>query len=506
MSSARHSTTSPSHHLALRRRWLSAAVASACCIAGPASAGSYLEDLLNATPAGGWVRANLNTLSSVFITDPSLIRPEGSGMMNDPASVVHAWSSVAWDSKRQNLLLWGGGHASHSGNEMYVWQGATGTWTLGSLPSRLEVATDWDKVATGTEPPHLVVDSAAPQASHTYESNLYLPVNDRFVTFGAVAYNDAKNFKARDANGNIVLAGPWLWDPAKADATKVGGTTGSGWNPLTQGGQMWTNRVGQSDWVGPGAPAVIDFNFINNTTAYRQENGHDVVYITANGGGGWPTLYKFTAGNLAAGERDSWQIVGVSANAYSFQASGTIDALNNLYVHTTTPSNNGFDLNVWDLSKSGMGNLDVGIRLVRADGTDFVISDQYAINYSDADGFLYLWSGQAGTVYRTQVTRNADGSLATTWTVDVLSSATTAQPVGNFWHGVMGKWQYVAGLNAFVALDEYAADPNNPLDAGVWFYKPTSVSAVPEPATWAIWLSGLALLGGAVQARRRRTD
>ncbi|WP_395703455.1 hypothetical protein, partial [Aquabacterium sp.] len=76
---------------------------------------SYLVSLLDSTPVGGWVQANTTTFSSVFVTDPSLIPPSGS-FHYQPGAVVTAWSSFAWDSTRHDLLLWGGGHASHSGN------------------------------------------------------------------------------------------------------------------------------------------------------------------------------------------------------------------------------------------------------------------------------------------------------------------------------------------------------------------------------------------------------
>ena len=436
-----------------------AAAAVASLTAGPslAATSSYLQDLLAATPVGGWVRANTTSFSSAWVTDPALKPGDADAMIYSPGAVVTAWSSMAWDSTRGNLLLWGGGHASHSGNEMYVWNGSTGAWGRGSLPSKLEIIYDWNQP---TPIPYLVVDSKAPQAAHTYESNLYLPVSGKFITFGAVAYNDAKNFKARDANGNIVLAGPWLWDPVKADPNKVGGSTGSGWNPSTPGGEMWTNRAGQADWLGPDAPPSFDFNFVNNTSAYRTEKGRDAVYITANGGGGWPNLFRYTVGDLNNGGRDTWELVGSSSfSAYTFQSSGTIDDANNLYVQTTTPSNNGFDLHVWDITRAGAGNFDKGIRLVMENGDDFTIDLTHGIDYSGSDGALYMWGGDHGRVFRTRAQYNLDGSLATTWTVEELGDAGATQPVGAHVYGVMGKWQYVDELGAFVALEEMNGDP-----------------------------------------------
>ena len=86
----------------------------ACGQAG-ASTHSYLQSLLAATPAGGWVKANTNQFTSAWAIP-------GQGGLTDqghanPGSVVAAWSGFAWDSTSHDLLLWGGGHATYRGNE-----------------------------------------------------------------------------------------------------------------------------------------------------------------------------------------------------------------------------------------------------------------------------------------------------------------------------------------------------------------------------------------------------
>src|SRR5687768_14430919 len=115
---------------------------------GQASADTSFErlsSLLAETPQGGWVRASTNLYSDAWAT--------GADAAPGPTStVVSAWSSFAWDSTRGNLLLWGGGHGNYVGNEMYVWDGATGNWGRGSLASRID--------SKG-----FIVDNAAPQSA-----------------------------------------------------------------------------------------------------------------------------------------------------------------------------------------------------------------------------------------------------------------------------------------------------------------------------------------------------
>jgi hypothetical protein len=210
------------------------------CQAGVANAYdmSYLRSLLDATPIGGWVQANIGLYSSATATGASRMPLQS---YTNPASVVIPWSSMAWDSTRGQIYIWGGGHANYIGNEMHVWRGTTGNWSLGSLPSRIE------QVYSAADPNRtfLVVDDAAPMSAHTFDGNVYLPVNDMFLTFGDAVYNTGNGFQVRDSQGNLTKAGPWMWDPRKADSTKVGGTTGSGYDPTVLGGEMWTNRQGQ---------------------------------------------------------------------------------------------------------------------------------------------------------------------------------------------------------------------------------------------------------------------
>lgn len=453
---------------------------------------SYLKSLLDATPVGGWVKANTNLYSAAVATGASALPNES---YTNPGSIVRAWSSMAWDSNRGQLYIWGGGHANYIGNDMHVWNAATGTWSLGSLPSRIE------KISTAVDPrTYLVVDDAAPQSAHTFDGNVFLPVNDMFLTFGDAVFNTGNGFQVRDAQGNLVKAGPWLWDPRKADPNKVGGTTGSGYDRTVQGGKMWTNRQGQ--WTGnPGTST-----FLMNTSAYRTENGKDVVYVTKLGtSGGFYDLYRYTLGDVRNGGLDKWETVGVARNVGTGESTAVLDDRNNLYVHTaiTETGAGRFELQVWDLDKAGAANRDIGVQLVKEDGTELRLSKGGGIAYNDDDGSLWLWDGgERGTVWRTQAQFNADGSLSTQWVAQRKQSATTAQPQGNFVAGVFGKWNYVDELGAFVAMDEFSLNTG---DAGVWFYKVNDMTApVPEAGTLWMMLAGLGGIGMLGARRQRR--
>jgi len=443
-----------------------------------------LQGLLDATPEGGWVKASTNLFSDAWATGSTAVQYPS---YQNPGAVVMAWSSAAWDSARGDLLLWGGGHANYAGNEVYVWDGASGQWGRGSLSSRVDSN-------------YFVVDNAAPQSAHTYDNNIYLAVNDMFLTFGGATFQSGGNFTT-SIDGGVQRAGPWLWDPSKADPNKVGGTTGSGYDPNSIGGEMWTNRQGQ--WTG-----AEPSSYGNGTAAYRTENGKDVVYVTADTqGSGFQSLYRYTLGDVKNGGTDTWEKIGVMENSVAFKGAGAIDSKRNLYIRTA--DNTGSytsELAVWDLSKANpanpTANKDIAIQLIREDGSRFPMTGNFGIEYDALNDQFLIWDGgDKGTVWTFKLSVDSNGNLVTTVIVKQLPSTTMAQPDGNFISGVLGKWDFIDELGAFIAINEYSATT---FDAEVWLYKPYAdqttpggnggETPIPEPSTLLLVCLAVALV------------
>lgn len=439
---------------------------------------SYLRCLLAATPPGGWVQASTGTFSASWASQAQGGLPPVA--YSNPGTIVRAWSSVAWDSNRGNLLLWGGGHANYMGNEMYVWQGSNGRWVRGSLPTRLE----YYGGAT-----YFTVDNASPQSAHTYDNNVFLPINDRFLTFGGASFNDGYPFLVKGPGGGPVIAGPWLWDPNKADPNKVGGLDGSGYIESIAGGRMWSNQRG--NWTGGGDGADRGTDHVNGSTAYRAEGGKDVVYVTADSySSGLPSLYRYQLGAVAVGQPGVFQQVAVSYNRPVGTHAAVIDTQRNLHVQTASPG-----LSVWDLSvlpnvggatvdcvftfaqRSDRCLFDRPISLADPSGSTFPVSIEHGIAYDSSTGKIYLWdSRNQGTVWETQAQYLPDGTLSSTWIVIPRVSTTTAQPQVGHERGVLGKFHYVAELGAIIAMEGWDAGRQ---DATVWLYKPPATAALP---------------------------
>ena len=462
-------------------------------LSAPAQADvSRLMDLLAATPVGGWVQVNTGTLASAHPAD-GLFDPDRGFSVNN---VVTPWSSFAWDSVNDSLLLWGGGHANYSGNEMYVWNAASGGWSLGSLPSRL---------VDGGNSSYYVVDNAAPQSSHTYDNNLFLPVNGMFMTLGGAVYNTGGNFNTATCTAalnctDVQRAGPWLWRPDKADPSKVGGSTGSGYDTTSLGGNMWINRAGSL--VGQQAQS-----YINGSTASRVEiiDGQptDVVYLTSDSNASHlPGIYRYVVGDVAEGETDTIEQIGTTWATDVGKGAATLDSAHNLLVRTA-PSN-ASALAVWDLSLDHLAdpgaNREMGVALQLADGSFLdTSSGAFGLDYDPLNDNFLLWDGAGqGRVWQVTAAFDADGKPLTTWSATALDSSNGSHPAGDFATGVLGKWKYVDELQAFMAMDSFDTATG---DAGIWLYKPFSTAtAVPDaPALWTL-LAGLGLLA----VRRRQ--
>ena len=150
-----------------------------------------------------------------------------------PSSDISAWSGAAWDSRRGNLLIWGGDIGDEQGNEVYIFSGKTGLWSRGALPSQI----------TSTNGIEHTVDGVmnAPLSGESWDNVVFLKNVDRMAVIGV-----SRNGTTWRDPSTRLSTGPYFWDPAKADPNKVSGLTGSQVNPSAFpdviGGQMWQNR------------------------------------------------------------------------------------------------------------------------------------------------------------------------------------------------------------------------------------------------------------------------
>ena len=123
-------------------------------------------------PGVGWTAVPNTNLASACPSVPKIQGVEGC------KAVIADWGSALDDTRRNRLLLWGGGHNGYFGNEWYALD-------LGTMKmARLTEPSSGDAIADLKECPEEYADGK-PNARHTYNGLQYLPKQDLYFLFGA---------------------------------------------------------------------------------------------------------------------------------------------------------------------------------------------------------------------------------------------------------------------------------------------------------------------------------
>ncbi len=142
-------------------------------------AGDCPADISN-LPAGQWCEVPNSHMRSVAYQWPSGVTFTQNGIGVD--GVMSLWSGGAFDSKRNRLIVWGGGHFGYAGNEIYAFDANTLSWTRVTNPS----------IPVGENTPY--APDGGPTSRHTYNYVDYVPSIDRFCSFGGAGfYSDGQH-------------------------------------------------------------------------------------------------------------------------------------------------------------------------------------------------------------------------------------------------------------------------------------------------------------------------
>jgi MYXO-CTERM domain-containing protein len=147
-----------------------ATLAITLILAAPAARGDAIDNL----QPGEWYEVPNSHMRQV---DPCPQRTCSYSAVEGQAAVMDDWSGGAFDTQRDRLIIWGGGHGGYAGNEVYAFDLGALTWSRVSEPS--------DPVT-----PDVPYDpDGNPEARHTYNYIQYLPPPiDRLVSSGGSAF------------------------------------------------------------------------------------------------------------------------------------------------------------------------------------------------------------------------------------------------------------------------------------------------------------------------------
>ena len=130
-----------------------------------------LNETIQAIPANSWLEVPNSQLSQVQATDPELDDIWQGNYHN--ANGLFPWSGGTFDTKRNRLIIWGGGHHDYYGNEIYTFDLTTFTWERITEPS----------VPTSNEANCMaVLSDGRPNSRHTYHNLAYITSLDRFYS------------------------------------------------------------------------------------------------------------------------------------------------------------------------------------------------------------------------------------------------------------------------------------------------------------------------------------
>lgn len=226
--------------------------------------------------SGQWYRVPNSKLTSVA----------ASNVPGSFGSIMGAWSGGAFDTTRNRLIIWGGGHGDYAGNEIYAFDVASLTWVRLTNPST-DVGGD---VNSGYYP------DGNPRAFHTYEYIEYVPSIDRFCSFGnSAGYPGVNSTSNIDCFNFETLQ----WEPRRGNLPSgAWGTpaTAAAYDPTT-GHVFVLGMLGSS--------ILAEFNPTTNASSVRSSPDYTSYYVTADID---PTRRKFVA--VGSGQQFSWNITG----------------------------------------------------------------------------------------------------------------------------------------------------------------------------------------------------
>jgi hypothetical protein len=141
------------------------------------SRADVLADIKNLKP-GEWYEIPNSKMRSV-VPNPmpaELDKNEGVG------AVIWSWSGGAFDTKRDRLIVWGGGHSAYGGNEVYVFDVYQQQWQRLTDPSSL----------SGMSESAATMPDGNPKSVHSYDQLEYLPIEDKFFATGGSVWFSGK--------------------------------------------------------------------------------------------------------------------------------------------------------------------------------------------------------------------------------------------------------------------------------------------------------------------------
>ena len=341
------------------------------------------SDIDNLQP-GQWCQTNTNTIADV-LPNPS---PPG----GIPVSGIMAWSSGAYDTKRNRLLVWGGGDWDYGGNEIYAFD-------IDGDPDLNQSPMTWKRIWGPTDVSMIPVvagfyeayPDGNPGSRHTYDGFEYLP-----------------NLDILWASGGSLWASGW-----GSHYTWFFDSTSRRWDR-------------KSDRV---------YASLEDVAAYDPSTGH--VFMNSYG-----TFYEYNPFS------DVWTVRGGFSAGYPGHANAEIDPVRRRFLIVGASSWPGSgSVSFFDLNETGNG---LQLHPQPTSGDNSITSERHpGLAYDTSNNQFVAWGGVSGR------TANVFTLNPTTWAWREVAPAPTnlTVPTGPFSTGTFGRFRYIPSKNVFVLVN-----------------------------------------------------
>lgn len=217
-----------------------------------ASSESALQPhIVSSMPANSWLEIPNSQLDSVAADPEVFLELQAYGGIYG----ITAWSGAVFDTRRNRLVVWGGGHGDYAGNEIYAFDTDTLTWDRLTDPSDPNLNLGGQVNGDGT-----------PNSRHTYNGLAYIEHADRlFGTGGSLA-----------GPGGCGADKTWIFDFNSEQWTDMNPAT----RPHTDCENVSTyDPETQKVWFFDGPAGLWSYTF--NTNTWVRHNGDLILARTA---------------------------------------------------------------------------------------------------------------------------------------------------------------------------------------------------------------------------------
>lgn len=159
---------------------------------------------------------------------------------------MDAWGGGAYDTTRDRLMVWGGGHNNYGGNEMYAFDIATMKWLRLTEPHLVDAADRSDGIAGSNNTSDYYHDGT-PASQHTTNLLTYAANTDKFFALGEGSFggNGIRTWQVDSLNlTNNTWKSDWLKYPDDPNTSSEDPRAIVAYDPIT--GTIWYHATGRA--------------------------------------------------------------------------------------------------------------------------------------------------------------------------------------------------------------------------------------------------------------------